>query len=70
MGALTAGTHFNVALSRRCQAKLDALARATHRSRPNVIELLIMRATVRDLLVAQGQPEDALEAEGKIEEPA
>jgi hypothetical protein len=51
MGALTAKTHFNVALPRRCQAKLDALVAATRRSRPNVIEILIERATVRDLMV-------------------
>jgi len=59
MGALTAKTHFNVALPRRCQAKLDALVAATRRSRPNVIEILIERATVRDLMVIS-EDEEAL----------
>jgi hypothetical protein len=57
MGALTAKTHFNVALPRRCQAKLDALVAATRRSRPNVIEILIERATVRDLMVVSEDEE-------------
>ncbi len=46
---------------RRCQPKLEELRRRTRRSWPSIVELLLERATVRDLMLAPDsdmRPED------------
>ena len=44
---------FTINLPDRCRAKLDELANASMRSRPNVIEVLIENATVANLLLKE-----------------
>ena len=37
----------------RCQPRLEALERVTHRSWPNIIEILLERATPADLMTVR-----------------